>query len=76
MLTGCSATTHDNQDNLISWDQMNKEYLNAVAQFPYALPAGVEFPADAEPQTETRAGYETGYGAMDAYLQSRTDNRQ
>jgi hypothetical protein len=50
------------------WDQVNKEYQDTVADFPYALPPGIQFPTTTEPQDQADELYEVGCGATNAYL--------
>ena len=67
--TACGWFDSGPGDGYVRWDGMNDEYHEAAASFPYSLPEGVVFPADAyyDPDVDDDSWFEAGYGAMQAY---------
>jgi len=65
-LGGCSSGQQS--ENFLTWDQINQEYHDTVASYPYRLPTGATFPSDMLKGDSENALYEPGVGAMQAYL--------
>lgn len=65
-LGGCSSNQQN--DSFVSWDQINQEYLDTVASYPYKLPPGATFPSDLGEPEYAKEVYQPGFGAMQAYF--------
>ena len=68
MLAACS-TSDKGPDGYVNWQGMNDEYHHTIASFPYSLPPGVAFPADApaESPDDYTSWYGVGLGELQAY---------
>ena len=59
----------EDDDGYVRWEGMNDEYHAAVASFPYPLPEGIVFPADApyDPRRDDNTWFWVGEGELSAY---------
>jgi len=67
--TACGSYDDGSVDGLEDWDGMNAEYRAAVASFPYPLPEGIVFPADApfDSTEDNNLEFGVGFGEMLTY---------
>ena len=70
-LGGCGQTSSDQVDaSILTRDQIELEYGETVASYPYGLPDGVAFPAELYDDSVEGVDflYKAGWGAMQAYF--------
>jgi len=62
--TACVVYEDGSDDEYVDWYGMNAEYHAAMASFPYQLPEGIDFPADApfKPDEDDEAEFRVGIG--------------
>ena len=67
--TACGSLDGGSDDGYVDWQGMNAEYHAAVASFPYPLPEGIDFPADApfDPAKADDLEFGVGFGEMLTY---------
>ena len=63
----CSSSAIEFDGEAEDWDGVNAEYRTAVASFPYPLPEGIDFPADA-PYEPDGSDFGVGFGEMLTYI--------
>lgn len=63
-----SCSSDENGGDFLTWEQKNAEYKDAVADFPYPLPAGVSFPPESPGEQEGGSLYGKGLGEGDAWF--------